>query len=99
MTEAQFQRRVIRFLAEQRIWHVKVWGGGMQRAGIPDILACVNGWFVAIELKTEIGRTSPLQDYNLDGIRKSNGHALVLRPSGFDDFKKWINREVSGPHD
>jgi len=99
MKESRFQSNVIRFLNEQGVWVVNIWGGGYQRAGIPDLLCCVNGLFVAVELKTESGRTSPLQDYNIEGIRKSNGHAIVLRPSGFDDFKKWVIREVRKPHD
>ncbi|MNW40408.1 VRR-NUC domain protein [compost metagenome] len=94
MTEAQFQSKVINFLNVHHIYNVKVWGGGFQRAGIPDILACVNGHFVAIELKTETGRTSQLQDYNLDRIRESRGTAIVLRPSGFESFKDWVRKEL-----
>ncbi|MBA9088784.1 Holliday junction resolvase [Fontibacillus solani] len=94
MTEAQFQSKVIKFLNDHHIYHVKVWGGGYQRAGIPDILACVNGHFVGIELKTEVGRTSKLQDYNISRIRESKGTAIVLRPSGFEKFKEWIRGEM-----
>jgi len=91
MTEAQFQRQVIRFFQEQSIWFVKYWGGGrFTRAGIPDIICCVNGYFVAVELKTDKGRVSELQQYNIDRIRESGGVAIVLRPDGFEDFKKFI---------
>lgn len=94
MNEAQFQSKVIKFLSDHHIYNVKVWGGGYQRAGIPDILACVNGHFVAIELKTEVGRTSKLQDHNITRIRESGGTAIVLRPSGFERFKEWIREEM-----
>lgn len=93
MTEAQFQSKVIKFLRDLDVWHVKVWGGGYQRAGIPDILCCVNGMFVAVELKTETGRPTELQKYNLEQIKTSGGVSFLLRPSGFEDFKKFI-REV-----
>lgn len=95
MTEAQLQRKVIDFLRSQNIWFIKYWGGGQfTKAGIPDILACVNGHFVGIELKTETGRTTHLQVYNLAKINESGGTAFVLRPSGFRQFKEFILEEV-----
>jgi hypothetical protein len=95
MTEAQFQAKVIRFLKEQNIYLVKVWGGGFQKSGIPDLLCCVNGYFVAVELKSEKGLTAKLQDYNLDRIRESGGVGMVLRPADFERFKSFI-KEVMG---
>ncbi|ETK27392.1 VRR-NUC domain-containing protein [Paenibacillus larvae subsp. larvae DSM 25719] len=96
MKEAQFQKKVTNFLnAQPDIWYVKVWGGGYQRAGIPDILCCAKGHFIAIELKSETGRTSKLQDYNLNRISESGGMTIVLRPSEFEAFKRFI-REVTG---
>lgn len=95
MTEAEFQKKVLEFLRSQGVWHVKYWGGGQfTKAGIPDILACVKGKFVAIELKTETGRLSKLQEYNLAKIKESGGQALVLHPSGFEAFKDFIVGEV-----
>jgi Holliday junction resolvase len=87
MTEKQLQNKVLDFLRHKNIWHVKIWGGGFQRAGIPDILCCVNGRFVAIELKAEGGRVSKLQEYNLTWVKESGGIAMVLRPDGYEDFK------------
>lgn len=73
--------------ARQTGWYFKMWGGGMGRAGIPDLICCICGRFVAIELKAQRGRTSPLQDINLDLIRGGGGSAIVLYPSGFERFK------------
>ena len=91
MTEAQFQTKVIKFLQEQGIWFVKYWGGGrFTRAGVPDIICCVHGLFVAIELKTDHGRVSKLQSYNIKQINASGGVGIVLRPKQFKAFKQWI---------
>lgn len=58
------------------------WGGSkFTREGVPDILACIDGVFHGIELKTDIGVESKLQAYNLDHINKSNGIGYVLRPT------------------
>ena len=32
-------------------WYTKIWGGGFQKSGIPDLIACINGRFVSVELK------------------------------------------------
>jgi len=91
MTEAEFQKQVQEFLRRQGVWYVKYWGGGrFTKAGIPDLLCCVNGRFVAIELKTETGKASKLQEYHIKKIQESGGQAIVLRPSGFKAFKAFI---------
>lgn len=54
MLEKDFQKQVIEFLKQHNVYHVKIWGGGYQRSGIPDLIICLKGKFIAIELKTEI---------------------------------------------
>lgn len=88
--EKQFENKVKRWLKTKEIYHFKYFGNAFSTAGIPDLIACVKGRFVGIELKSEKGKTSPLQDYNLEAIEKSGGISIVLRPSGFDDFKSRI---------
>jgi len=69
-------------------WYTKIWGGGYQKSGIPDILACVNGMFVAVEVKASDGRPSELQKLNVKRINKSGGIAVFLYPEGFEQFKE-----------
>ena len=49
------------------------------RSGSPDIICCFNGLFVALEVKTEKGITSKLQEYHQKEILKSGGRALIVR--------------------
>ena len=72
MTEKQFENKIKKFLKSHNIWFTKIWGGGFQKAGIPDILACVNGRFVAIEIKGSSGKPTELQKYNIKKINESN---------------------------
>ncbi|MBP2655621.1 MAG: hypothetical protein H6Q73_3190 [Firmicutes bacterium] len=90
MTEKEFQKQVIQFLKSQNIYHIKIWGGGFQKAGIPDLLCCIRGKFVALELKTEKGRATVLQKYNLFKIQDAGGYARVLRPAEFERFKREV---------
>lgn len=93
MRENQFQKKVIAFLKEQDVWHVKYWAGSQYtKEGVPDILACINGTFHGIELKTDIGRPTKLQLYNIRKIKESGGEAYILRPKGFESWKeRWFS--------
>lgn len=90
MNEKTFENKVKQFLKDQNVWFVKTWSNGIQRKGIPDIIACVNGYFVGIELKAENGKPSELQKWNIEQIRKSGGIAIVLYPDQFEAFKNMI---------
>lgn len=54
-------------------------GGMYGTAGIPDIIACINGLFYAFEVKTPIGETTALQDATIRKIQASGGRAFVVR--------------------
>lgn len=75
-------------------WYTKIWGGGYQKSGIPDILCCVNGIMIAVEIKASNGRPSELQKLNVKRINKSGGIALFLYPEGFEQFKNLIKEVV-----
>ena len=47
-------------------------------SGIPDIIGCYHGRFIAIEMKVDRGKPTPLQLYNLEQIRKNEGYAAVI---------------------
>lgn len=51
--------------------------------GIPDFLLCVNGYFVAIELKVH-AELEALQKWNLEEISKAGGVGLVVTPENWD---------------
>lgn len=48
-------------------------------AGYPDILCCVQGKFVGIELKDDIGVASPQQELIMERITHAGGVADVCR--------------------
>jgi len=55
----------------------KIQQGMYSHAGIPDILACINSKFVAIEVKTATGKPTMLQKRELNFIREAGGVALI----------------------
>ena len=91
--EKNFETKVRKFLQEQGCWCLKYWGGGQfTKAGIPDLLICCNGYFVAAEIKAERGHPSDLQLWNIEKIKEAGGIALVLYPKDFEEFKELIYR-------
>ena len=95
--EKNFENKIKKYLDSVGAWHIKYWAGSQfTKSGVPDILACVNGYFVAIEVKAENGKPSELQLWNIKKIREAGGIAIVLYPSGFDQFKNIINNLEDG---
>lgn len=95
--EKLFENKIKNYLKEHGCWYVKYFANRMTKSGIPDILACVNGYFLAIEVKAKNGRPSALQIWNRNEIRKSNGIAIILYPNQWEDFKLMINDLLKYP--
>lgn len=88
MREKSFENKIKNFLDSiGAVWY-KQFGCSYTKAGTPDLLCCVNGHFVAVEVKAENGRPSPLQLYNIDKISKAGGVVYILYPKDFDKFKQ-----------
>ena len=47
-------------------------------SGLPDIICCYKGKFVAFEVKTEKGKLSKLQEMTIAKIQKANGMAFKV---------------------
>lgn len=89
--EKNFENRVKGFLSVQGAYFIKYWGGGdFTKAGVPDIIACVDGHFLGIEVKAPNGRASPLQIHNLRQIEAAGGYAILLYPNQYELFQNFI---------
>ena len=54
-------------------------GGPYGTNGIPDIICCYHGRFVAFEVKTDTGKPTRLQEAVIRRINAAGGTALVVR--------------------
>lgn len=91
--EKNFENKIKAFLKENNAWFIKYWAGSkFTKDGIPDILACINGYFVGIEVKASNGKPSELQKYHVEQINyKANGIAVILYPQDFELFKELVD--------
>lgn len=78
MKEKNIENRIKRHLKEIGAYYVKFHATGFTRSGVPDILACIGGRFVAIEVKQENGRVSDLQEAHQRQIIAAGGVAIIV---------------------
>lgn len=63
---------------------------GYGRSGVPDIVACVNGRFVAIECKAGTNKPTALQVREIESIRRRGGVAVVANEENWEQVRTLI---------
>lgn len=87
MKEKAFENKIKTHIRGLGGYRVKYFGCSYSEAGTPDLLACINGYFIAIEVKGDGGKPSELQLEKIRQIRSAGGFAYVVYPSGWDKLK------------
>ena len=88
--EAKLQDKIIEYLTPKRdVWFLNKWGNPVEKGGIPDLIVCVKGLFVAFEFKNPNGTygTDPRQKIEINKIIRAGGIALAI-----DDFEDFIEK-------
>ena len=76
--ERKVKTQVVKVLKEYGAYYFPPVTGGYGSSGVPDIVACIGGKFLAIECKAGAGRLTELQKKNLVDIQKQGGIAIVV---------------------
>jgi len=79
--ESKVKAKCTALLKDVGVYYFFPVANGMGRAGIPDIICCANGKFLAIECKAGKGTTTALQEKELAAIRAAGGVAVVINES------------------
>jgi Holliday junction resolvase len=82
--ERKVKQNVVTVLKEHGAYHFFPAANGLGRSGIPDIIVCHRGLFLAIECKAGKGKTTALQERELARIRTANGVALTINETNRD---------------
>jgi Holliday junction resolvase len=64
---------------------------GFGHAGIPDIIVCHCGYFLAIECKAGKKQPTALQERELRRISEHGGVTLVINESNINDIEIYLN--------
>ena len=77
MRESAITKRIIDYIHSIGGTAIKVHGSVYMHSGTPDIIACVRGRFVAIEVKQPGKHPTPAQVAYIEKIQRSGGIAFV----------------------
>ena len=93
--EGKVKAAVRKILDRLGIYHFMPPGMGLGRSGIPDIIGCYKGRFIAIECKAGKGKVTALQERELIAICNAGGFTFVAREDTMEELEGrlllWIN--------
>ena len=82
--ERKVKAQVADILKEYGVYYFFPPANGLGRAGIPDIIACAWGQFLAIECKAGKGKPTELQLRELRSIRNADGVAFIVNETNVE---------------
>ena len=91
--EAKVKAKLRKKLDELGIYHFMPAANGFGRAGIPDVIGCYNGQFVAFECKAGKGKTTALQEREIQRIQSAKGWAFVINEDNVDKVEELLRME------
>lgn len=85
--EAKVKKKVVDVLKKHGAYYFFPATGGYGRSGVPDIVCCYRGVFVAIECKAGTNKPTPLQEAEMQKIRQAQGFVLVVNETNITDVE------------
>ena len=76
--EKKVKNKVVEVLKAHGVYYFFPTTYGMGRSGVPDIICCYHGRFIAIECKAGAGKTTALQDRELAAIKAAGGMQVIV---------------------
>jgi Holliday junction resolvase len=91
--ESKVKAKLRKHLDALGIYHFMPAANGFGRAGIPDIIGCAGGQFVAFECKAGKGKTTALQDREIQRIQGHKGWAFIINEDNVDKVEELLRME------
>ena len=82
--EKKVKDKVVRILKDEGVYYFFPAAHGFGRSGVPDIICCANGRFLAIECKAGTNKLTALQAREIETIRTAGGMAIVANEDNWD---------------
>jgi Holliday junction resolvase len=90
--EGKVKDKVVSMLKEEEVYYFFPATHGFGRSGVPDIVCCVNGYFLGIECKAGTNKPTALQVREIEAIRRSNGVAIVVNEENWDMVRALVRK-------
>lgn len=76
---------------KEKAWFFNIGGNASQRSGVPDILVCINGRLIGLELKREDGTGRPSKQQEIECRKINNAGGIAIITNNFEQIKKLLN--------
>ena len=96
--EKRVKTKVEAILKSEGVYYFFPATHGYGRSGVPDIVACVNGCFLAIECKAGTNKPTALQVREIEAIRKAGGCAVVTNEENWDEVRALVRNLKESNH-
>lgn len=97
--EKKVKDKLRKQLTQLGIYHFMPPANGFGRAGIPDVVGCFNGQFVAFECKANGNKPTALQEREIAAIQTAKGWAFVIDEHNVDNVMELLTMEKEKQHD
>jgi Holliday junction resolvase len=94
VNEAWVKKKVVDYLKSLGVYYFFPVASGYMRNGVPDIVCCIKGKFVAIECKAGKNTTTAIQDKNIEQIKLNGGVAIVINEVNLDYMKEVVDESI-----
>lgn len=91
--ENKVKKKCVEIITRNNAWYFFPAQNGYGRGGIPDIIVCYKGHFLAIECKAGYNKPTALQEREIAAIHKAGGAAMVVREDTTDLLEAWFREE------
>lgn len=91
--EGKVKAKVVKLLKERGVYYFFPASWGRGRSGVPDVVCCHGGRFLAVECKAGKGKTTALQDKEIAAIRAAGGTALVINETNLHELEVHLNEQ------
>ena len=86
--EAKVKKKVVTIIKMYGAYYFFPVMNGYGRVGIPDIIVCHRGYFIAIECKAGNNKPTELQLKEIEAIRQAGGVSLVINEDNTEEVTK-----------
>jgi Holliday junction resolvase len=90
--EKRVKDKVVGILKDEGAYYFFPATHGYGRSGVPDIVACVNGHFLAVECKAGKNKPTALQVREIEAIRKAGGVAVVANEENWELVRELVRK-------
>lgn len=90
MKENELQRKCISHAKSMGVYIINIQPDGKGLKGVPDLILCLNGKFVGVELKVGNNTLSNAQKIQRNRIEKSGGMVKIIR--SMSEFKELLEK-------